>query len=201
MLTTSRSSKEERDHAGAINLLVAEVLVEASLALADIDAFAVCNGPGSYTGLRIGLATAKGFCYVLDKPLILHNRLSLLLREAAAQSPNYKNILALLPARKGEYYAAAEGEQVQQAPAHLFADAVESIIRTTDDLTVIGDTGSELLFPTNVPLISQSSPGINTWIEATATAYRNEIFADIAYASPDYLKAAYMTTPKRISYQ
>jgi tRNA threonylcarbamoyladenosine biosynthesis protein TsaB len=100
---SSVSTEVERDHAGKVNNLVAAILEEANCTLNDVHAIAVCNGPGSYTGLRIGLATAKGYCYALNKPLILHSRLHLMLRELAQHTGNnVENMLAILPARSGE---------------------------------------------------------------------------------------------------
>src|SRR6476661_7599128 len=102
---STRLHDNSREHAAVINGMVAEVLTEAGVVLNDIAAVAVCNGPGSYTGLRIGLATAKGYCYAAGKPLLLNNRLQLMIEEAKAQSAGAGTYVALIPARNGEYYA------------------------------------------------------------------------------------------------
>ncbi len=69
-LMALRESFEQRSHAELITVFIDEVMQEAGIQLSGLDAVAVSMGPGSYTGLRIGVSTAKGVCYALDKPLI-----------------------------------------------------------------------------------------------------------------------------------
>ena len=61
---------ETRNHAGVINNMIERVISDMKITLEQLSAISVCAGPGSYTGLRIGVATAKGLCYALNKPLI-----------------------------------------------------------------------------------------------------------------------------------
>ena len=70
ILLSQRETIIERSHAHILNIFITEALKECSLKLSDMDAFSVSKGPGSYTGLRIGVSTTKGLCYSLDKPLI-----------------------------------------------------------------------------------------------------------------------------------
>ena len=65
-----KESLDGQNHAEKITIFIDELMKEAGVAYKDLDAVAVSMGPGSYTGLRIGVSTAKGFCYALDKPLI-----------------------------------------------------------------------------------------------------------------------------------
>src|ERR1019366_2430074 len=84
-LLAYRANTETRNHATTINNMINDVLAEVKISLEDLSCIVVCAGPGSYTGLRIGLATAKGLCYALDKPLMLDNRLTLLAYQAYRQ--------------------------------------------------------------------------------------------------------------------
>jgi tRNA threonylcarbamoyladenosine biosynthesis protein TsaB len=190
-------SEGERDHAGKINMLVAEVLREAELSLDDMDAVAVCNGPGSYTGLRIGLATAKGYCYALDKQLILHNRLMLMLQELRSQEDDKEtNLLALLPARAGEYYMAASGNY-QSAPKHITAQKLlEEIAECHDALDIIGQYGSDLSQIQIKRHVAHGTLDISAWAKKGYEDFLEDQFADLAYAEPEYLKAAYIATPR-----
>ena len=77
-------SSEQKNHAAFVQPAIQQIINESDYTLADIDAVAATSGPGSYTGLRVGLASAKGICYALDKPLILVNTL-----ETMAQSILY----------------------------------------------------------------------------------------------------------------
>src|SRR5574343_439289 len=65
-----RSNAQQTDHASWIHLAIKELFAETGISLTQTNAVAVTSGPGSYTGLRVGMATAKGFCYALQKPLI-----------------------------------------------------------------------------------------------------------------------------------
>jgi tRNA threonylcarbamoyladenosine biosynthesis protein TsaB len=87
-------------HSDALLAMIDEAFVEANVAPADVDAIACGAGPGSFTGLRIGLATAKGLCFALGKPLVMVSSLAAL----AARAPDGR-VLATIDAFKGEVYA------------------------------------------------------------------------------------------------
>lgn len=77
-IITFRQSSDQMNHARFIHEAIKAVVEESCITLNDIDAVSVSNGPGSYTGLRVGLSTAKGLCYALDKPLILISTLEIM---------------------------------------------------------------------------------------------------------------------------
>ena len=105
-------------HAENLHVFIKEALKDASLLFSEIDAIAVSKGPGSYTGLRIGVSTAKGLCYSLDKPLISVPTLAVL-----AENNNEKTdfVVSLLDARRMEVYAAIfkNGVQVRATKAEI----------------------------------------------------------------------------------
>ncbi|HIA36804.1 MAG TPA: tRNA (adenosine(37)-N6)-threonylcarbamoyltransferase complex dimerization subunit type 1 TsaB, partial [Flavobacteriales bacterium] len=74
-LISFKETKVDRSHASSITIFIEQILSEEGLSAKDLDAIAVSKGPGSYTGLRIGVSTAKGLCYALDIPLIAINSL------------------------------------------------------------------------------------------------------------------------------
>lgn len=74
------SSSEQKNHAGFVQPAIQELMQSNGCSLTELDAISVTAGPGSYTGLRVGLATAKGICYALQKPLILVNTLEVMAR-------------------------------------------------------------------------------------------------------------------------
>lgn len=191
-----RESPEERDHAERINGLIEQVLEDAGLGTAALDAVAVCNGPGSYTGLRIGLATAKGLCFVLDCPLILHNRLNLMLEEGEKAESK----LAILPARKGEYYAALAVEKGGFSPQHITTvDLLNFLDNITDLSLIVGNPAEDLdVLRENGKVLFKRYMVINTtvWAQAALAAFNSGNVCDVAYAEPEYLKAAYVTKPK-----
>lgn len=74
----SQSHQNQKDHAAFLQPAIEAIMKEANCNLKDIDAVAVTGGPGSYTGIRVGLASAKGICYALNKPLIIVNTLAVI---------------------------------------------------------------------------------------------------------------------------
>lgn len=190
-------SETERDHAGKVNYLVADALEAINRSLGQLDAVAVCNGPGSYTGLRIGLATAKGYCYALNKPLILHNRLNLMLRELDALiADEHANKLAILPARSGEYYVAASGE-LNADPQHITTEALLQLAAGLNyPFAVVGEKAEDLSSLQTMHEAPHSFLDMSAWADATYEAFVKGEFADLAYAVPDYLKSAFITTSR-----
>lgn len=132
-----RFNETERDHAGSINRMIGEVLAEAGMDLPAIQAVAVCSGPGSYTGLRIGMATAKGICYALNKSLILLNRLELLAGQVNPQPD--QAVFAILPARTGEYFMAGYMDnKILLSPIHATADTINNYLFNYTNMVIAG---------------------------------------------------------------
>ncbi|MFM7711041.1 MAG: tRNA (adenosine(37)-N6)-threonylcarbamoyltransferase complex dimerization subunit type 1 TsaB [Ferruginibacter sp.] len=97
-----------KDHASFIHTAIQMLCKETSLQLEELHGVVVSNGPGSYTGLRVGLSTAKGICYALDKKLILVSSLELLAAEAIEQASNeICTVIPLIDARRMEVFTAA----------------------------------------------------------------------------------------------
>ena len=103
-----RESNKNCDHAAALAPFAARILGEAGITAYDLDAVAVSKGPGSYTGLRIGVAVAKGLCYAAQKPLIAAGTLDALAQLAAQNiaDADITRICAVIDARRMEVYAA-----------------------------------------------------------------------------------------------
>jgi len=99
----SISDKEYR-HAEVLHSLVAEAVKEANVKLNQIEAVAISKGPGSYTGLRVGVSAAKGFCYALEIPLIAVNTLFLIALDAKNTTNTLADYTAMIDARRDEVY-------------------------------------------------------------------------------------------------
>jgi len=105
--------KEERGinlHASRLNLIIESIIQEAGISFKELDAICVCKGPGSYTGLRIGVSSAKGLCYALDKPLLSINSLEIMAKLAIKniKEPEKNALLCpMIDARRMEVYSAA----------------------------------------------------------------------------------------------
>ncbi len=115
--------KEENNrniHAGSLTVFIQECLRQANLNIKEIDAVAVSKGPGSYTGLRIGVSTAKGICYALDKPLIAINTLKAMTNGFLAHYFSVDNHILFCPmidARRMEVYCAVFDKQLIEISA------------------------------------------------------------------------------------
>ena len=106
---------EQKNHGGFLQPAIQTVLNEAGVLMADIDAVAVTEGPGSYTGIRIGMASAKGLCFALDKPLITINTLEVMAKSALIQlNPPKEDLLCpMIDARRMEVFTAIYNCSIQ----------------------------------------------------------------------------------------
>lgn len=190
------SITDARSQASVINLLIERVLDKASIALEDLNAIAVVAGPGSYTGLRIGLATAKGLCYVLDKPLILHNKLSLLALQLKENIPG-EDVLygSVLQAREGEYFITiidASGA-VPTPPQHVDAATLQTLLNNTDKNLSINQINEDQRFFANDKVTVHKNEHINLscWCKIAYQDYLTGRFSELAHSEPFYLKQVY----------
>lgn len=106
IVTAYRESSAAKAHASLTAVFVQEVLAERGVTLADCDAVCVSMGPGSYTGLRVGVSTAKGLCFGSGKPLLAVGTLDTLVAQAASSANEYRHIVPMIDARRMEVYAA-----------------------------------------------------------------------------------------------
>ncbi len=195
----------EKSHSSHLSVLVSQLLENSQHTLQDVAAVAVSDGPGSYTGLRIGAAAAKGLCYALDIPLIAVSTLQALAQQVAAVTASAEDFLfcAMLDARRMEVYAALYAHDGQEvlAPAPLLLDSDTLAEQLTyHHLLCFGNGAAKFR-----PLVADNSnASFLTGIEPTAVAvgalaveaYRRGEFRDVAYYEPFYLKEVYTTTPK-----
>ncbi|ALO46239.1 tRNA (adenosine(37)-N6)-threonylcarbamoyltransferase complex dimerization subunit type 1 TsaB [Pseudohongiella spirulinae] len=119
------TSVNTRRHADDLLAMVQGLLAESGLTLSDLDAIAVVSGPGSFTGLRIGLAVAQGLAFGSDKGIITVSALAMLARCAASQlQSTQSSFAALMAAREQEYYLGVYQDALGQFPNCLLADQV-----------------------------------------------------------------------------
>lgn len=192
---------EEHDkqfsHAEKLQRFINRSLQEAGLELSDISAIAVSEGPGSYTGLRIGVATAKGLCYALDLPLISISTLEVLAR----QVHGYQRIIPLLEARKMEVYTAVFDDRYQliEKP-HTKTLTSDSFKEHTsvEKVAFVGNAVEKWDELTKGEYVTIGTmPSAKEMIAPAFEAYQHSDFVDTAYFEPFYLKDFIAGPPKK----
>ena len=187
-------------HAEKLNVFIAEVMQEAGRELKDLDAIAVGTGPGSYTGLRIGLSAAKGLCFALGKPLIGIGTLEILLAELRsgyhAFGPSDR-LFPMVDARRMEVYTKpfdASGAQLAGTAPLILDDAWCAERQEQGRTFVFGDGADKATelwerFPemVHVPGIKPAMHGLS---KCAAERFAEKQFSDLAYLVPEYGKPA-----------
>ena len=192
-ITAVRTHDNANEQAAVLNIMINNVLEEASCDLDQVDALCVCAGPGSYTGLRVGLSTAKGIAYGKDIPMMLFNRLDLI---AWGQQDIKVPFAIALKARNGEYFFAAYTENGMPGtpPQHLFEQDLAPYI--TQGLFFITDD-TDFVSQHREIIGSNHSLNMESWITHAEKRFSLSQFDDLAYSEPFYLKAAYTTQSKK----
>lgn len=197
---------EGRNHAALLSGFIKKCLDFAAERELKLDAVAVSLGPGSYTGLRIGLSEAKGLAYALDIPMIGINTLELLVTHAMFNDPEISDNTIFIPmidARRMEVFTAAYDMSltaiVEPGPLILDQDAFAPLIATGRPILVMGD-GSDKAMPLLAAPNVRHMPGVHPlavdMVALTERAWHRRDFIDTAYSTPLYLKEFQATTPK-----
>ena len=195
----------EKSHSTHLTVLIEQLVVNAGYALRDLGGVAVSDGPGSYTGLRIGAAAAKGLCFALDVPLLAVGTLPALAHQVAARTPRADMYLyaPMLDARRQEVYTAlyrADGTEVL-APTNLILDAEALAEHLAHSPLLCFGSGAAKFQAlvsdyANAFFLAGVQPSAVSIGELGLAAYRRQQFQDVAYYEPFYLKEVYTTTPK-----
>lgn len=189
-----------RSHAEQLNVRIAEVMEEAGVPLEKLDAVAVGTGPGSYTGLRIGLSAAKGLCFAMGKPLIGMGTLDVLLAqylEAGGLVPPGDILMPMVDARRMEVYTRAfdrGGRPLgETAPLILDGDWCGSRDRTVRT-HVFGDGADKAagLWAGHPAIVHAAGirPGVAGLARCAADCFARGRFSDLAHLVPEYGKPA-----------
>ena len=199
-----KSIKEPFKHAEQTTIMVQQCLHEANLVMEELAAVAVSIGPGSYTGLRIGLSVAKGICYALDKPLITINTLESLAFASHSADPSLAGFyIPMIDARRMEVYTAVYEKEhcLQEAYAEVIDSNSFATYLAQERPLVFSGNGAEKcrpFFPQKNAIFMDIKCSANHLIPLAWKAFQEEAFADLAYCSPTYIKAPNITKPKNI---
>ncbi|HEY0299115.1 MAG TPA: tRNA (adenosine(37)-N6)-threonylcarbamoyltransferase complex dimerization subunit type 1 TsaB [Arachidicoccus sp.] len=201
-ILASEENEEPMNHASFVQPAIARILSKSNLKLSEIDAVAVSAGPGSYTGLRVGLSSAKGLCFALNKPLIVLNTLQIMAQQAALQiGKNEALYCPMIDARRMEVFAALFNfslNEIQKTSALILTD--ESIADTFSQEgkeTIFFGSGAkkwEAIAPKRNFTFYHEKLNASQAINLLAQqCFREQSFADLAYSEPLYSKSFYTT--------
>ncbi len=195
-LVALRTNTESRNHAGTINNIIHDVLADIKITVNDIAAFVVCAGPGSYTGLRIGMATAKGLCYALDKPLVLTNKLTLLAYQSYHDhKKSASQYVTVLQAREKEYFISAYNNDFSctLCPQHITEEQLKSSIENKENtcfITNLPGIISEVGF-VNQQIDTSININFELWAFYAFSQFKCNEIVILSSAEPFYLKQVY----------
>jgi len=193
-----KENRVQNDHASFVHNAIKQLMEQEQKVLKDIDAVAVTAGPGSYTGLRVGMATAKGLCYALTKPLLILNTLEVLTRAAIENEDISPGVLMcpMIDARRMEVYTALYNPQMSAvlSPCAMILDQL-SFKEWLDSNTILffgngSDKFKSILDNTNArfAMVSYNAKHL---VHVANNAYHKNQFANLAYAEPLYIKEVY----------
>ncbi len=188
-------------HSEQLHVFIQKVLKEASIAIHEIDAIAVSKGPGSYTGLRIGVSAAKGLCFSLNVPLTAIETLKSLACKASSEKVDF--IIPVIDARRMEVYSKVFDNQVNEVRSTK-AEVIheDSFIEyAKKGKTVLVGSGAlkckELLKHPNFEFKTEAVPSAKEMVHLAYEKFINKDFEDVAYFEPYYLKDFILQTKKK----
>lgn len=192
---------EQRDHASWLHPAVQKMMDQTGRQLGDLHAAAVVSGPGSYTGLRVGMAAAKGFCYALQIPLITEDKLKVMAFAAREQDPGVDLLCPMIDARRMEVFTAIYQNDL-------------SVLLPSTAMIIDENSFSEYLENHQVSFFGSGSDKCKPIISSPRAAfigvkdhagylavlsflrYLHNEFTGLAYSEPAYTKEFYTHTRK-----
>lgn len=204
-----RENSEDKSHASRLTVFIEELLSGAGIRARDLEAVAVSKGPGSYTGLRIGVSTAKGIAYAASIPLIgiettfsMFHGIGESLRKKCGLD-NKSLFVPMLDARRMEVYYSiltSEGKTVKEITAEIIDERSFTDIPDSVRILIFGEGASkcrQILKRDNIVFADEFRISASYMYEPAFKSLRERHFEDIAYFEPFYLKDFITSRPKK----
>ena len=191
IIALEEDNNHQYSHAEKLHLFIDEVLAKSGTLKSSLQAIAVSKGPGSYTGLRIGVSAAKGLCFAMDIPLISIPTLEALAHQAVIENGL---IIPMLDARRLEVYAAvfsSENDQIRETKAEVLDKNSYYDYLKINNVCFIGDGVEKfkaLCKHKNAIFMEGKLPSAKQMGALAEIKYRKNDFEDVAYFEPYYLK-------------
>jgi len=186
-------------HAERLHLFIEEVINEAKITTKDLSAIAISKGPGSYTGLRIGVSAAKGLCFALEIPLISVSTLEVLADQIKI---NEGIIITMLDARRMEVYSAVfdkHNNQIRETKAQVLDENSFKSYLNEGKVYFVGNgvqKSKEVITHENAFFIENKLPSSENMSKIAYDKYKKSDIEDVAYFEPFYLKDFIALKPK-----
>ena len=191
IIALQEDNNNKYSHAEKLHSFIDQVLAESGTLKSSLQAIAVSKGPGSYTGLRIGVSAAKGLCFAIDVPLIAIPTLEALAHQAEVENGC---IIPMLDARRLEVYAAvfsSDNNQIRETKAEILDENSYDDYLKTNKVCFIGDGVQKfraLCKHKNAVFIDNKLPSAKQIGALAELKYHKNDFEDVAYFEPYYLK-------------
>jgi len=186
-------------HAEKLHPFIQDCLLEVNLSIKDINAIAVGKGPGSYTGLRIGISAAKGLCFANDIPLIAINSLEILSNSCVIDQGL---IVPMIDARRMEVYSAIFDQNhnwIRETEAEIIDENSFSQFLENGLVYFLGDGAEkcqDIITHSNAVFVENILPSAKDMISMAYQKYQGQDFENVAYFEPYYLKD-FVATPQK----
>jgi len=188
-------------HAEQLHVFIQEALEEAALQITQLNAIAVSKGPGSYTGLRIGVSAAKGLCFALNIPLISIPTLTSMAIQRKDTDASF--VIPVLDARRMEVYSTVfnqKNEEVRGTEAEVINEDSFEEYEKQGKVLILGSGAEKCLEPLrskNIEFDTAIIPSAKEMCSLSYEKYASNNFEDVAYFEPFYLKDFVLLTKKK----
>lgn len=190
VIASEEIAEQGYSHAEKLHVFIEAVLKKANCNFSDLEAIAVSQGPGSYTGLRIGVSAAKGLCLALSIPLIAVDTLQILAAQVKIDSGS---IIPMIDARRMEVYSATfdnNGKKIRDTKAEILTE--ESFQEIKETIYFVGDCAEKAKTVLNkanfIFLENIVFPSANQMASYSYQSFQQQKFENVAYFEPFYLK-------------
>lgn len=194
-------NEDKFSHAEKLHPFIEEIVQEAKISLNSLDAVAVSEGPGSYTGLRIGVSAAKGLCFSIEKPLIAVSTLKVLATSISVEKNEF--IIPLIDARRMEVYSAVYDNnylQLRDVQAEIIDENSFSSFLNKGKVWFLGDGAEKckgVINKENAFFVINHFPSAKEMAKLSFKKYQDNKFEDLAYFEPFYLKSFIAGKPRK----
>lgn len=199
LIALKEEKSEQYSHSEQLNVFIEDCMSQVGMKMQELSAIAVSQGPGSYTGLRIGVSSAKGLCYALDIPLISIDTMRSLLSSTTISSGIY---IPMVDARRMEVFHAVfdENHNIIKDTCPLILEE-DSLDEYTGNVYLLGDGAEKAKdiyrHKENVHFIDDIYPSAKGMVKLSYDKYQQKSFEDVAYFEPKYVKAFQTNKPKK----